>query len=410
MAQTIEEEPRDRFPGEALQSAGAGRRTVALPGLHLLFLLLTGIFLCGQFFAAEPGGEQQAEFAWETREIRGQTFVPLQDIARFYQINYRAVDESGQFSTVLMGGQREVALKKGTREARVNGVNHWLSFPVREVNGQLWVSRIDLLETLEPALRPELIPEVRPPRVIILDPGHGGHDKGATSPFGHESEFALDVGLKTRDILRKEGLLVLMTRETDEFIPLENRARFANRWENALFISIHFNAARFSDEANGFEVFCLTPPGAPSTMDQRMQPYFLKEHPGHPFDNAGLALSTCVYHSVLAHMERKDRGVKRQRFAVLKLTKHPSTLVECGFLNNREESRVAATEKWRQRLAYALAQGIRDYIHMAGTGETPPTLADYQGLSGAVFERRDGQITLTPNQPRVEIPSGFEKE
>jgi N-acetylmuramoyl-L-alanine amidase len=366
-------------------------------------------------FSALTSGQVRAEedpeqgFTWATREFSGREYVSLEDVSRFYQLTYRGVDESGHFSTVLMGRQMEVALAAGRRQIRVNGVLHWLSFPVRRVGNALYLTTLDLLKTVEPALRPELIAEVKPPRVIVLDPGHGGHDKGATSPFGHESDFALDVALKTRDILRQEGFLVLMTRDDDSFVKLEDRARFANRWENAIFISIHFNAANFTDEANGFEIFCVTPRGGPSTMDQHWSAYYKKAHPADPWDNAGLALSTCVYHSVLAHMQRRDRGVKRQRFAVLKLTKHPSALIECGFLNNREESRVAATEKWRQRLAHAITRGIQDYATMAETRRKPPTLADYRGLSGAIFERRDGKFQLSPNQPRVNVPSSFEK-
>jgi N-acetylmuramoyl-L-alanine amidase len=348
------------------------------------------------------------EFTWSTREFGGRDYVPLSDISAFYQLTYRGVDESTAFTTVILGRQMELALAAGRRQIRVNGVLHWLSFPVRRSGGELYLTTLDLLKTVEPALRPELVPELRVPRVIVLDPGHGGHDKGAASPFGHESDFALDVALKTRDILRREGKLVLMTREDDTFVPLGERAGFANQWDNAVFISIHFNAANFADEANGFEIFCLTPRGGPSTMDRRWRSYFDKTHPADPWANAGLALATCVYHSVLAHMQRRDRGVKRQRFAVLKLTRHPSALVECGFLNNREESRVAATAKWRQRLAHAIARGVQDYVKMAETRQKPPTLADYQGLSGAVFERRDGQIRLSPNQPRVDVPSRFD--
>jgi N-acetylmuramoyl-L-alanine amidase len=115
-------------------------------------------------------------------------------------------------------------------------------------------------------------------------------------------------------------------------------------------------------------------------------------------------LATCLHHSLLAHMERADRGLKRQRFAVLRLTRRPSALVECGFLNNHAESAVVATEKWRERLANALVQGLLDYLRVASSGQPPRMIADYTGASRIRFRLQGDRLEPVSAQPRVNIP------
>src|SRR5207302_7794473 len=133
---------------------------------------------------------------------------------------------------------------------------------IEESNGHLVVSRMDLVKLIEPVMRPSRIRNAEKIDTIVLDPGHGGHDNGATSSWGNEKTFALDVALRLREILTQHGFKVQMTRSTDEFIPLEERVRFANRFPNALFVAIHFNCG--GPNASGIETYTLAPPGVPS--------------------------------------------------------------------------------------------------------------------------------------------------
>jgi N-acetylmuramoyl-L-alanine amidase len=339
-------------------------------------------------------------------EVNGRQYISVTEIARFYRLEAQQPSPDSPSRRRFANGKHALELAPGRRAIEVNGVLHWLSFPVLQRGGGLLITRLDLVKTVEPALRPRFIPGLAPVETIVLDPGHGGHDLGATSSYGYEKDFALDVAKHVRDILRQQGKIVIMTRDDDTFVELIDRAKIANRASSAIFVSIHFNATRFNDEANGFEVFCLSPQGGPSTMDQGYQARFAQTHPGNAYDNASLALSTAIYHSILAHMNRRDRGVKRQRFAVLKHARMPSCLIECGFLNGRRESRVVATSKWRERLAHAIARGINAYVELAETREPLRVLSDYTGASEATFEQVDGQLTLQPNTPQVIVPGG----
>src|SRR5207248_2433109 len=147
----------------------------------------------------------------------------------------------------------------------INGVRQWLSFPVSTSDDQLIVSRLDLAKTIEPMLRPEMLSGLRPVETVVLDPGHGGHDRGAVSVFGNEKDFALDVCRRAKPLIESKGVKVIMTRSADVFIPLDRRPMTANAVPNSIFVSVHFNCAPANPLANGFEIFSITPRGGPST-------------------------------------------------------------------------------------------------------------------------------------------------
>src|SRR5207247_4707452 len=105
---------------------------------------------------------------------------------------------------------------------------------------KLLLARPDVTKTIEPQLRPHRIPRGGKVETVVLDPGHGGHDRGAVCRYGYEKDFALDVARKLRPLLQAKGLRVIMTREGDYFVPLEVRAQIANAARNSIFVSIHF--------------------------------------------------------------------------------------------------------------------------------------------------------------------------
>jgi N-acetylmuramoyl-L-alanine amidase len=266
----------------------------------------------------------------------------------------------------------------GSREAIINGARSWLCFPVIEHDGKSLVSRTDLAKTIEPLVRPHRVPDVGKVQTVILDPGHGGHDKGQVSRYGAEKDFALDVARKLRPILQAKGLRVIMTREGDYFVPLEVRAKIANAARNSIFVSIHFNATNDDPNATGFEIFSFTPRGAPSTSDGTATASSVNVQPGSSVDAQSLALSACIYHSVLGHLREYDRGIKRARFAVLRLTKVPAVLIEGGFLTERGESKLISNKDWRAKLAGAIGIGIENYRALPVKKQPPTLVADYR--------------------------------
>jgi len=188
----------------------------------------------------------------------------------------------------------------------------------------------------------------------------------------------LDVARQLRPLLQAKGLRVIMTREGDYFVPLEVRARIANAARDSIFVSIHFNATDRDPSATGFEIFSFTPRGAPSTSDNWVTSSSASVQAGSRVDAQSMALSACIYHSLLGHIPEFDRGIKRARFAVLRLTEVPAVLVEGGFLTERGESRLIAEKDWRGRLAQAISVGIENYRALVLKKQPPMLVADYR--------------------------------
>ncbi|CAN5562091.1 hypothetical protein BH20VER3_BH20VER3_16570 [soil metagenome] len=353
----------------------------------ILLTLATLFLLAGSVLAASD---------WKIVKIHGREYLTVNNVAQFYGLPTGIAPIEKRIR--LDNGTISLGVQLDSREIMINGVRNWLCFPVTEKDGEYLISRVDLAKTLEPQLRPQMIPNLGQFKTVILDPGHGGHDKGAISSYGYEKDFALDVARNIKPLLEAKGLTVKMTRDSDVFVPLELRARIANASKDAIFVSIHFNATNSNPSAQGFEIFSLTPRGAPSTDDDALALRFMNMQAGSPVDAPSLALSMSVYHSVVGHFSEFDRGIKRARFAVLRLTKIPAILVEGGFLTERGESRLIAQSTWRSKLAQSIATGIMNYKGLVENNKRPMMVADY---------RRDfeGQLVLkdatAPEKPEA---------
>ena len=167
---------------------------------------------------------------------------------------------------------------------------------------------------------------------IVLDAGHGGFDRGGVPGQRiTEKDKTLDVALRLRTILRASGYKVVMTRDSDVFVPLPTRVAIANSYRNASFVSIHFNCAARAG-ANGIETY-----------------YYRSD---------SAALATRIHRNVVAGAPSENRGIRRRGFYVIRKTAIPSVLVECGFLTNPTEGPLATTAPYRQKLAQEIAQGI----------------------------------------------------
>src|SRR5213595_3296940 len=330
-------------------------------------------------FAAGIALAQRSTFAasdWEIIKVSGHDSLSVDNISRFYGFpaGVAAAGEKSQLDAV----KNPLEFVSGSREAMINGARSWLCFPVIEQEGKFLVSRTDVAKTIEPLVRPQRVSNVGNVQTVVLDPGHGGYDKGQVSRYGNEKDFALDVARKLRPLLQAKGLRVIMTREGDYFVPLEVRAKIANAARNSIFVSIHFNATNDDPNATGFEIFSFTPRGAPSTSDGTVAASSVNMQPGSAVDAQSLALSACIYHSLLGHLPEYDRGIKRARFAVLRLTKVPAVLIEGGFLTERGESKLISNKDWREKLAGAIGVGIENYQALPVKKQPPMIVADYR--------------------------------
>src|ERR1044071_169897 len=313
---------------------------------------------------------------WKIIKVNGSDYLTVENISQFYGLpaGIAASGEKEEFETA----KNPLEFVGGTRQTMINGARSWLCFPVIEQDGKFLVSRTDVAKTIEPLVRPHRVPDVGRVQTVVLDPGHGGHDKGQVSRYGSEKDFALDVARKLRPILQAKGFRVIMTREGDYFVPLEVRAKIANSARNSIFVSIHFNATNDDPNATGFEIFSFTPRGALSTSDGNVNANSFNMQPGSSVDAQSMALSACIYHSLLGQLPEYDRGIKRARFAVLRLTKVPAVLIEGGFLTERGESKLISNKDWRAKFAGAIGVGIESYQALPVRKQPPMLVADYR--------------------------------
>lgn len=349
---------------------------------------------------------------WQVIKIGPRDYLSADNIAKFYGLQGN-VDSTGRV-VVLNNGRNQLQFTLNSREAIVNGVRNWLCFPVIAPDEKFLVSRIDLAKTIEPQLRPQMIQRTGKLQTVVLDAGHGGFDKGARSSYGMEKEYALDVARRLRPLLRARGFKVIMTRENDVFLPLELRARIANQTRDSIFVSIHFNATS-NRAAAGFEIFSLTPRGAPSTADDALSLSFLNMQAGSAVDAQSFELSVAVYHSLLGHIPEFDRGIKRARFAVLRQTKIPSILVEGGFLSETNDSKSVANPAWRGKLAEAISVGIENYRNVTEKKQRPMLAADYRaqdagGITSLDLTQPPGRLDESPAPGIVPVSNPSESD
>jgi N-acetylmuramoyl-L-alanine amidase len=339
----------DKAPRQNPLAMPEGRSNLALsmvrPG-HPLFFCAVLLF-CAMARAGD----------WTVISYGGRDYVTMRNVADFYGLgDYR------ELSNVLTLGSPGRSLRGtvGSSELYIDGLKFILSYPISEAGGgEPIVSRMDLTKVIEPVLRPSRIRDAAVIDSVVLDPGHGGFDTGAMSIWGCEKTYALDVALRAKALLEAQGLTVYMTRTTDEFIPLEDRVRFANMHPTALFIAIHFNSG--GEGASGIETYTLAPCGVPSMAADGPMLSDLRPNPGNVRDAENMALACATHASLICHSRMYDRGIKRARFVVIRDITIPGVLIEGGFLSNPGDAQLIATEQYRQEEAQCIAIAVRNY-------------------------------------------------
>ena len=198
-----------------------------------------------------------------------------------------------------------------------------------------------------------VVPLAAPSRIrrIVVDAGHGGQDHGATSRWGtREKDIVLDVAYRVRDEMRRLGFDVVLTRDSDFFVPLEERSRIANTRQADLFVSIHANAS-YSPSLKGFEVYYV-PMWAGNDPEDRKDNQARSE---------SVRMAGFIADSVERSVEISDRRVKSARFMVLKQTICPAILIEMGYITNRDDEKKLNDPLYRQNMARGIVGGLLDY-------------------------------------------------
>ncbi len=171
-------------------------------------------------------------------------------------------------------------------------------------------------------------------RTVVIDPGHGGHDKGGQWGRVYEKHLALDTSVRLESHLKKMGYNTVLTRRSDYFVSLPGRMTMANKYKNAIFVSIHYNYT-WKQQVSGIETF-----------------YHSQQ---------SLKLAQEVHRGVMSRVKVTDRGVKYARYYVIRNCSMPSVLVEGGFVSNSNERSRMKTAWFRDAIARGIADGVQRF-------------------------------------------------
>ena len=274
-------------------------------------------------------------------------------------VTYQVVSKNGEFQVTLGGGQstsRQVSRNTATQ---------------RQSNNNTQVTQTQTQTQRQPSSSTRGNKKY----TIIVDPGHGGHDSGARGNGYNEKDIALQVATRLANNLRRD-YNVIMTRDSDFFVPLDTRAKIGNDANADFFISIHLNSSS-SSSANGTEVFYFSKKdqGSYAAQVAKFENKVDGSYGDVPFSDFILndifyrknqktsqAIAESVLDGLINLTGLRRRGVFGANFAVLRGSNSPSILVELGFMNNYSDLSQYLTPEGQERAASTIGDAIRKFF------------------------------------------------
>ena len=300
-----------------------------------------------------PAQPAPAVGTWHPKQVDGVEYLPLEDIRSFYKLmtlQPKGRKVAGQ--RLLGNGEVELRFGPAPRELRIQDRLIILSHPVQEdASGDLLISRQDVLQVLEPVLRPTYIANRRAVRTVVVDAGHGGHDAGTVTSYAREADVTLAVATRLAAELRKRGFEVRLTREDNQYLSAQARVDKVNAEPLAIFVSLHLNHGR--SDMCGSQVYTMAPAEVAD-----------KSLPGHEFSQASMALAMALQSALVEKGGQEDRGCRRAHYSPLNSLRCPAVMVEMGYATNPEEGTRLATEEYQIKLANALADGVEAFARV----------------------------------------------
>lgn len=310
-----------------------------------------------------------------------QAYLPPAELAQRLGMDYTLEPSTGRL-LLHRSDQTVIVLAPGIKRALV--AESFVDLP--EPGISTYAGSFVTPQSVADALA-KLVPKPAAPKPgnwkVVVDAGHGGKDPGAIGPRGtQEKDTNLAIALKLRAALQGEGIEVVMTRATDVFVPLEERAEVCRRESPDAFVSIHANAAK-SSSARGIETYyitheiddvaraanaSLTPEGAekfmgtsaaPSGAARQMLYAVLYEE----LRRESRLLATHIQDSLSDSLSASpDRGVRQANLHVLRGSISPAALVETEFLSNPSNEKLLSSSPFQEKVARAIAAGIVQYL------------------------------------------------
>jgi len=348
---------------------------------QFLILALPFAFLILNFFGCATVPAVRETF--QTYNLNGTTYYTVLSLCNVRWIDWQY--DTFTRSIALSKDSHKVNLRAHDTLVLVDGNPLNLDQPVDIYQGTIVVPA-EFKEKVVDVLFREIIPAqakifaVCKIKKVVIDSGHGGTDPGAIGKTGlQEKDVNLDIAKRIAGILKSSGIEVVMTRTTDNFVPLSTRARIANSSGADLFVSVHSNANRVRS-LNGFETYYVAPTVSDSSrallsarnatlnLDSRCFASSSQDLKAIIWDmvytNAraeSIELAGSISRSMDGNLDAKVLGIKGARFQVLREVRMPAVLVEVGFVSNSEEEHLLRNSFYREKIAESIAEGICVY-------------------------------------------------
>jgi N-acetylmuramoyl-L-alanine amidase len=300
-----------------------------------LLIILTSVVLA-------VGGCQEPQHTAPSVTIEEHT-VTIDELAT--RLGLRVEERDETFSILKNSANTVLVFTHADGRFFVNGKPIGAVGDVKRIGSTVYVPET-LVAAIQPHLRvtgPERPPVVVRPRpgtagaVVVIDPGHGGKDPGTMIGSISEKHIDLQVARKIAALLAQQGVSVVMTRQDDRFIELEERAEIANRRDTDLFVSIHSDSAP-DRSIDGFTLYVAS--------DASREAY-----------QAARTVS-----AAMSKTGSDTRGIREAEYKVLMRTSCPAILIELGYLSNPVDARRLQDSTFQNRLAQAIAAGILNYL------------------------------------------------
>lgn len=313
-----------------------------------LYLFLILLVLASRTFSRETE-------KLETVAKGGERYVSLQKWARAK--GFKIVWDGNSKELQVTNNWAKLGFTINSKRSSLNGLELWLCSAVLANGSTLYIGERDIFKTIHPILYPQKTG--KKVRTIVVAAGHGGKDPGYQLDSQQEKKYALLMAKTLKETLESAGFKVVMTRNSDVFVDIEEQAEIANRAKADLFIAVHYNSAPVV-EAKGVETYSLTPTGAISTNGGTPMP----RSPGHKNDLLNTLLAHQVHKSLLQNTEFADRGMRRAGFMMLRNIKMPGILIEGGFLSNPFDAQKIYHPVYRRKVARAITDGVLAYAKL----------------------------------------------
>jgi len=323
----------------------------------------------------------------ESRTFGKTEFVPLLDLADSLDFSVKWRYEAGKIE--LKNKKLSIDVMVGSKLVQINKSDiRKMNAAVVFIKGEPYVTA-DLLTSILNPYYPKSKSGKKSYRsskgIVVIDAGHGGHDTGAIGYRGiTEKKLVLDISRRVRTILIRSGIKVRMTRDSDRFLELEQRADIANNIGAAIFVSIHANAVDTKKRSiSGSEIYYLSKAQKASskrtekienmgikrkissrwgTLKYRVKKWLLGKHFKKNREKSR-KLAEAVQRKLKRVTVGHSRGIKTANFSVLRNSYCPACLIEVGYITNPTDATYLRRASYKQRIAEAIAQGIIDYMN-----------------------------------------------